>query len=43
MWIKEHFIQWNSFSIAEAADDGCLWPKHVERKRNKSGNSYIVD
>jgi hypothetical protein len=42
-WISEHFIQWNSFGIVEAPDDGCLRPKHVAKRRSKSGNSCIVD
>jgi hypothetical protein len=42
MWLSEHFIQWNSFSIAEAPDDGRLRPKHVTRRRS-GGNSCIAD
>jgi hypothetical protein len=37
-----HFIQWNSFGIAETPEDGRLRPKHVVKRRGDR-NSRVVD
>jgi hypothetical protein len=42
MWVSGHFIQWNSFGIAETPEDGHLRPKHVMKGRSDS-NNCIVD